>query len=230
MRKYWTKQGLKHSLLFWSYIIKSMTANETLTHNVVLGHQTIYHPTIADRIKNVFVNEKRKRNMHGYSFNIVKMFRPSKCSCIPIWVLLCKIQHVVQTKRPQKTSLERSSETWLSLVKLYLICHCQSLLRPPPLLLRWPGSHGWSWQHGCWCHSGCWRRRPGLSWCWLQLHFACCSSGCPGTSVAGSAEQEKQVDQENHWKSEPFSMYELLQYNFSYPMYGTTLDTAPSTN
>lgn len=80
---------------------------------------------------------------------------------------------------------------WLSLVKLYLICCCQSLLQRPRLLLWWPGSHGWSWQRGCWCHSGCLWRRPGLRWCWLQLHFACCLSGCPGTSVAGNAEQEK---------------------------------------
>lgn len=81
-------------------------------------------------------------------------------------------------------------------MKWYLICCCLSPLRCLRLLLWWPGSRGWSWHHGRWCRSGCSRRRPGLSWCWLRLRSACCSSGCPGTSVVGNAEWEKQVDQD----------------------------------
>lgn len=126
-------------------------------------------------------------------FKTVKIFRSLKCSCIPIWVLLCKTWTCIpHLKRPQKHRPEkRSTASRLSLVKLYLICCCQSLLQHLPLLLWWPEFHGWSWQCECWCRSGCWRKRA-RSWCWLQLHFACCLLGYPGTSEAGNAVQEKQ--------------------------------------
>jgi len=96
--------------------------------------------------------------------------------------------------------MRRSSELWLSLVKLYQICCCLCLLLHSPLLLLWPGSRGWSWQHGCWYHNGCWRKRtPELHWCWLQQCFACCLPGCPKTSGACNADQEKQNRAASVW-------------------------------
>ena len=63
----------------------------------------------------------------------------------------CKIEHVmylfiifhVQDKKATKTGLKRSSETWLSLVKWYLIFHYQFLLQHVQLLLWWSGFRGW---------------------------------------------------------------------------------------